>query len=87
MDDFESIELTIPFESAGPLRQAKRVEVPILDDNIYEENEEFLLYFDVVGSNNLDTITTTPMHNPFRCRIMDDESKLCVCNDFFHLFT
>ena len=50
----------------------------IVDDNVNEAPEEFLLYLNIQNSDTVDTIITRVDRNPTRCRIMIDDGKFGV---------
>ena len=75
-NDFDSsYEQIFTFEANGDFRQIKPVAVNVVDDDVNEANEEFLLYFDVPNLPSSVSITTQIGRNPVRCRIMNDDGK------------
>ena len=47
----------------------------MVDDEVNEVNEEFLLYFDIPNPPSSVSVTTQSGRNPVRCRIMNDDGK------------
>ena len=75
-NDFDSsYEEVFTFEANGAFRQRKPVAVSVVNDDVNEVNEEFLLFFDVVEPRGAVSITTQSGRNPVRCRIMNDDGK------------
>ena len=74
--DFDSsYEQLFMFEANGGLTETKPVAVSVVDDNVNEANEEFLLFVEVVGPLDSVAVTTQNGRNPVRCRIMNDDGK------------
>ena len=74
--DFDSsYEQVFTFEANGGFRQRKPVEVSVVEDNVNEKSEEFLLFFDVVDPSDSVFINTLPGRNPVRCRIRNNDGE------------
>ena len=80
VNDFKSTELNITFEQTGYVNQVVKVEVPVVDDSIHEENEVFLLFLDIVDHHTGDTVVARPKRNPLRCEIRNDDSEFLYCS-------
>ena len=74
-----SYDQMLIYPQARGVRQEETVEVAIINDDINELNEEFLLFFNVVNDNIPVIIITDPFLNPTRCRIMNDDRKCVNC--------
>ena len=75
-NDFDSsYEQIFTFEANGAFRQSKPIAVDVVDDEVNEVNEEFLLYFDIPNPPSSVSVTTQSDRNPVRCRIMNDDGK------------
>ena len=47
----------------------------MVNDDVNEASEEFLLFFDIPDLPSSVSITTQNGRNPVRCRIMNDDGK------------
>ena len=75
-NDFDSsYEQIFTFEANDAFRQSKPIAVDVVDDEVNEVNEEFLLYFDIPNPPSSVSVTTQSGRNPVRCRIMNDDGK------------
>ena len=76
VEDFVAYDEVFTFEQDGESHQERDIVVGIVDDDINEAAEEFLLFFDIVDSDFVvDEIITSVERNPTRCRIMNDDGE------------
>lgn len=71
--DFIRKETTVIFPVSGISKQTESVNVDIVDDGIFEEDESFLVVLDVEDAHKSDTVKFT--RNPILCEIRNDDGK------------
>ena len=71
--DFIRTETTVAFPASGGFKQTETVSVELVGDNIYEEDENFLVVLDAEDAHKSDTVKFT--RNPILSKIRNDDGK------------
>ena len=80
-EDYNAIVMDIEFDFND---LSKTVKIPIINDNLSEPIETFLLVL-TPSPNSPSSVTTTPIHNAV-VTIKDDDGNLCYyyyCNNYY----
>ena len=76
----DAIQITIPPDEDGMQEVDFDVPVPIVDDEINEPEELFIIVLSVESSLNSDGLTVNPTRRSSLCRIFDNDGRLAYCH-------